>query len=184
MDTVELRVSFLPDLIIEALLASVRVERDTIEPWGDDHIRRTITATVEQRGEIWDRWIRFWSRGTEDVAGRPYLKFRGIQVEHDFYPFFSMMSVSDFPRIRLLVVESFDGSAEEYYDHVRERNAVIAGYHAAWNKPGLTRNDVRELTGLPRLDNPALDTPVPLDVVTELRELDARIRGPFRNMVI
>jgi hypothetical protein len=185
--SVELRANFLPESIYDELLAVVVIETDAAEPWGDDHFRRKITARVEKAGPLWDRFMKFWGRGTVLVDGLPYLPVRGLTVDHDFYPFMVYLNFTELPTLRILVAETFRGSVEEYFAEVRDRNERVPRYREAWDNPQLTGNDLRELTGVPRLPYPHLDEPLDQALVTELRESFKRNPsrdGLWRNMVI
>jgi hypothetical protein len=67
---------------------------------------------------------------------------------------------------------------------VRERNAPLRAYLDAWESPGITRNDIRELIGLPRQSDPALDQPLPADEAAKIREGHFRLHGPFWNQIV
>lgn len=177
----ELRTSFLTPGKQHELLAVVDVERESVEPGLEGQVRRRITGTVTNFGEAWDRFVR--GRPTVSEPDGEYIEVAQIQVDHDFYPFRSLLAIGDLPRVRLVVAEHFSGSNEEYFADVRERNAARQAYIDAWHKPAVTRNDIRELLGLQRLSDPSLDQPMARGEVESIRELHFRTHGPFWNLI-
>jgi hypothetical protein len=187
--SVQLRANFVAESFYDQLLAVVEIEDEMAEPTGDDeHFRRSVTVRVHNTGPLWERFVDFWSRGAQPLNGRLYFPVTGLQVEHDYYPFTCHLNVSDFPVVRIVVHETFRGSTAEYFAAVRERNERVQRYRDAWDKPTLTGNQLRELTGLPRLEGyPHLDQPLDADLVAELRESMMRSptrEGLWRNLVI
>ena len=108
----------------DELLADVDVQSDTAEEWGFD-IKRKVVATIRQTGSIWDEFMRVWvpmrSQPIQE-NGFQFIGVRGLQVDHDYYGFFSWINVEG-RQIRLILMESFDGSVEEYQKNLVERNS-------------------------------------------------------------
>lgn len=178
----ELRTSFLTPGSLNELLAVIEVTTEGVEPWEENQVRRRITGTVRNLGEAWERFVR--AHATVTQSDGPYLQVDRIQVDHDFYPFRSLIRVDRLPEVQILVVEHFTGSDDEYFAEVRERNAALRAYLDAWKSPGITRNDIRELIGLPRQSDPALDQPLPADEAARIREGHFRLHGPFWNQIV
>ena len=177
----ELRTSFLTPGKPQELLAVIDVEHDSVEPGQEGQVRRRVVGTVREFGEGWERFVR----GQPAVAepDGDYIVVEKVHVDHDFYPFRSLLAIRDLPTIRLIVAEHFSGSDEDYFDDVRARNAARQAYLDAWHKPSPTRNDIRELLGLPRRPEASLDQPVPAQEVETIRELHFRMHGPFWNLI-
>lgn len=157
------------------LLAELNVVSDTAEPWGIN-IRRHVTGSLRHVGSAWDRCLETWRRlsvSPAELDGRRYVGVRGLQVDHDHYGFLSWINVER-PTVRLLLVERFRGSVEEYYDLLRERNARVQRCLDRWDHRKLTPNDLREMSGYGRTDRPGFDDPLPPAVVEKARTMHSK----------
>jgi hypothetical protein len=170
----------------DEFLAEVEVANDTPEKWDDDGIRRLVAGRVTATGPIWNDFIGFWSRGIDgpmELDGRRYFGVNLLQVDHDFYPEFSWINLEG-QTIRLILLEHFYGSVEEYKKELDDRNQKIEDYLARVERGDFTLNDMRGLLrGLPPLDAPHLNERMSDEAMEKYRPqlLDRKFT---RNMIV
>jgi hypothetical protein len=163
-----------------------REARTLLEVRSDDagehgqYFRRMIVATIREHSSGWHRCIDClkW-QPTSDVDGRSFSRGLGVQVNHDFYSFIGGFFNVDGDTVRLILLERFEGSRDEYYERVEERNKRV---HCQ-----ITRNEIRELIGLPPGSEPELSESPPSDQFQSLRDAHfykAAGLGLSRNNII
>jgi hypothetical protein len=149
------------------LFAVLEAVSDEARRHDENTMRRDIEGTVVRRGPIWDDYLNFW-RGAADPAvqqnipshlrnftegGRLYLKVNGLQVDCDHYGLYSALNV-DGDTLRLILMERFAGTVEEYRGAVAARHQRVQVLIDRATSGQFTVNDYRELIrGLPRLPN-------------------------------
>lgn len=152
--------TLMADGIYDQLIAVVEPITDTVEPHGPDHIRRRIEAKVKEFGPLWQKYLGFWSKlgmAPASVDGREFFFVNHLQIDHDFYPFHSLLNVEG-DTVRIAVVEMCDEAEDDlskYYTVVNERNERVQKYLDAWEHATITADDVRALMGLPPFGPPA-----------------------------
>jgi hypothetical protein len=183
----ELFASLMSEDRFNELLAVVSVKSDTAQAWRDG-FKRKIHGIADSQGPLWERFVQFWQqpqwkRFEED--GVSYFPVNCLQVDFDLYGMDSWMSVKG-AECRLILFEGFQGTPDEYYEEVKLRNQRFAEYSAAWHKDGLTRNDYRELRGMPRKDKPFFNEPIPKEALEAAWKqfLHPKRRGDFRNYIV
>jgi len=75
-----------------------------------------------------------------------------VQVDYDYYPLESLISVDD-STLRLVLAETFEGTVEEYEQELRARNKRVQDYLDRWNRGEITGNDIRQLERSAPLDD-------------------------------
>ncbi len=165
-------------------LADVNVASDTHEEWGEDCIRRLVEGTITRRGTIWNDYIGFWSKGLAlgvpqpiEFNGRRYMTVTLLQVDHDVYTPYAWVNIEGLT-IRLILLEHFYDKPEDYRAAVEERNRRVQEYLDWIDRGEFTKNDMRELTGLPRL--PQFEQPVPPEAVAQFKE---RLLNPSNDLL-
>jgi hypothetical protein len=162
------------------LLAVLAVQNDVAEKASDWQITRRIAGTVHQVGAAWNEFFKLLQRGKPVLhEGHSYLKVCGVQVDYDYYPFESLISVED-STLRLLLVETFEGTVEEYVLELRSRNQSVEARLDRWNRGDITGNDIRELEGAAPLDQAQFQGPLGSDLLAEQRKLHM---GPDSKLV-
>jgi hypothetical protein len=116
------------------LFAVVDVLSDTAHKHDEDTILRAVVGTVRERGTIWDDYLKMFQgiaalpvpilprfAPFQYTDGHTYFVVNMLEVDHDYYSHGSWMNL-DGSTIRLILMESFDGTVDEYQVVLRERN--------------------------------------------------------------
>jgi hypothetical protein len=162
------------------LLAVLTVQADTAEKTSDRQITRRIVGTIHQIGAAWNDFFNNWQRGQHALLdGHNYGTVLGLQIDYDYYPFESLISVDD-TTLRLLLTETFDGTVQEYEQELRSRNKRVVDYLDRWNRGDITGDDIRQLEGLSSLESASSTEPLHPDHLAEQRKLHM---GPDSKLV-
>lgn len=153
-------------------LADVDVTSDLSEKWGadDDSIRRLVEGTIRRMGPMWKDYTGFWFSpfmNPIELNGHSYRMVTLLQVDHDLYPQRSWMNVEG-ATVRLILLEHFFGSLEEYRNELRERSERVQKYLDRVERGNLTANDLREKMGLP--SEPRFNTPIAPEALDQAKK--------------
>jgi hypothetical protein len=178
------------DKFFDGFLATVEVESDTAEPWGDGNFRRRVTGKVVARGPVWNEFLGVWFSEffrPMKIDGKDYFTVSNLQVDHDHYGLHSWVNLEESDIIRLILIEHFEGTVEDYYRTVRERNQRVQAFWDKWQTGNVTANDLRELSGYERLDIPHLNARLSPEKVAEARKVYSQGQAWWResrNLVV
>jgi hypothetical protein len=171
----------------DELFAVVDVESDTAKQ-NVLAYHRTIAGKIKERGPIWQPFLDSWkSFATAKKAddGHSYLPTSLLQIDHDFYSHAAVCVEGD--KIRLKVIETFEGTLEEFYKQIKERNERVGSYLKRWDDGTITRNELRELNGLNPINEPHFLKSIPKSELDKLRGYllpRAVILGLSRNTIV
>lgn len=170
----------------DELLATVLVRSDTATPC-DIGTKRKIHGVIQVQGSLWNDYVQFWQQPAwtrHDEDGRSFFPVNCLQVNFDFYGLETWMNIAG-NEVRLILFEGFEGTEAEYYQEVKRRNSMYDDFVAAWNKEGLTRNDYRELRGMPKRDTPFFNELLPKNDLESAKQhfLHPSRLNEFRNYV-
>lgn len=145
------------------LFGIVDVLSDTAQKHDDDSYRRDIVGTVRERGPIWSDYLGMFQgaasnpvvqgiipahmRSGVDNDGRKWATVNGLQVDRDFYGGNSWLNV-EADTIRIMVFEHFDGTLDDYFKNLAERNQRMQARIDRALSGEFTKNDYREVFGL------------------------------------
>lgn len=107
----DLRTSLLVPGKQHELLAVIDVANDSVEPGLEGQVRRRVVGTVREFGEAWERFVR--GQPTVSEPDGDYILIEKVHVDHDFYPFRSLLAIRDLPAIRLVVPEGLSTPARD-----------------------------------------------------------------------
>lgn len=166
--------------------ADLDVESDDAGQHGE-HFRRRVLAKIRDKSTNWQNCINALNYAQQvEVDGVSYAR-TGVQVDHDFYSSIGGFINADSKSARLVLLERFEGTRDDYYEMVRERNEQVQSYVDDWDSGRVTGNDLRDLMGLIRMDDSHLEQPIEPHVLEQARATHfpkAASRGLSRNNVI
>jgi hypothetical protein len=182
----QLGVTFMEHGNYAEAFANLEVESDDAGQHGE-YFRRLVTAKIQDTSPNWQSCVESLKQAQHaEVEGHSYAR-TGVQVDHDFHSLIGGFINVDGKTVRLVLLERFEGSRDEYYAMVKERNEQVQDYLDGWNDGRVTRNDLRNLMGLIRMDDPHLDQPIEPNAIAQARTTHlpkAASLGLSRNNVI
>src|SRR5437899_1522553 len=166
----ELRGNLMGSGRTQELLAVIDVQSDIheiipeVKHVESQQVRRRIIGKIRQRGSLWNDFMEFLSHSQPQIDptdGKPYRGVQALFVDHDYYsPQWSLINVEG-STIRLLLIENFDGTTEEYAHELAARNKRIQDEIDKWESGDVTRNDLRAQMGLPPMAGPHFNERIP-----------------------
>jgi hypothetical protein len=164
----------------------LNVEEDNARSITNEFVERRIKGTVKAVLPFWTAFRSCWldrPMGIKTVDGVDYTLVNGLVVDWDHYGFISQLSV-DNGVVHVLTRERFFDPIEDFQKEVLQRNAKVSQMVEKINSGTITRNDLREINGLPRRTEAFLNLPVGIQVITELKQVDYRLQEAWLHNCI
>ncbi len=130
-------------------------------------IQRKISGKIVQEGPDWKSYESFWSRWQYEFDGEKYFSCSNVTIDYDVYQGGFMSLNHD--NLRIILHESYYGDIARFPEDVKTRNNRAKEWEAKILSGQLTRSEMSQLCGHPKITDCLADFVLPSEVLEQLK---------------